>query len=71
MKTGYILAAAPLAPLFIIIILAAVGITLNVWVYVIVAVVCPLAAGMIWFIYKDVEGKIKNAAKKSDRNKGA
>jgi hypothetical protein len=51
-KTGHILAAAPLAPLFIIIILAAVGITLNVWVYVIVAVVCPLAAGIIWFMYR-------------------
>ena len=71
MKTKDVLLIAPLVPLFIVIVLAVIGIMLNVWVYVVLAVVCPLAAGIIWFMYKDVEGKIKNAEKKSDRNKGA
>jgi len=45
MKARYAFSAAPLVPLFIVIILATAGITLNVWVYVVLAVVCPLAAG--------------------------
>jgi Flp pilus assembly protein TadB len=67
-KTGHILSGALLLPLVIIIILAIAGITLNVWVYVFLAVVCPLAAGVVWFMYKDVEGK--NEEKKGGRNRG-
>lgn len=63
MKTKDVLLIAPLAPLFIVIVLAVIGIMLNVWVYVVLAVVCPLAAAMIWFIYKDVERKMKHVEK--------
>ena len=70
MKARYAFSAAPLVPLFIVIILATAGIMLNVWVYVILAVVCPLAAGLLWFQYKEMEGKIKNAEKKGDRDRG-
>ena len=58
MKTGRILSGALLAPLVIVIILATAGIILNVWVYVVLAVVCPLAAGAVWFLYKDMERKM-------------
>jgi Flp pilus assembly protein TadB len=57
-KTRHIFLAAPLVPLFIVIILATAGITLNVWVYVVLAVVCPLAAGAVWFLYKDMEKRM-------------
>jgi hypothetical protein len=56
-KARYAFSAAPLVPLFIVIILATAGIMLNVWVYVVLAVVCPLAAGVLWFQYKGMEGK--------------
>lgn len=59
MKTRYIFSGAILLPLVIVIILAITGITLNVWVYVVVlSVVCPLAAGAVWFLYKDMERKM-------------
>ncbi len=61
MKTRYILSAAPLLPLVILVILAMVGITLNVWVYLVLVIVCPLVAGTIWVMSKGVEKKIKNA----------
>ncbi len=51
MKTRYIFSGVLLLPLIIVIILAITGITLNVWVYVVLAVVCPLAAGVVWFLY--------------------
>ncbi len=50
-------------PLLVVIILAIAGITLNFWVYIILAVICPLAVGIIWFIYKETEKKIKEAGK--------
>lgn len=58
MKTRDVLLIAPLVPLFIVIVLAVIGIMLNVWVYVVLAVVCPLAAGAAWFLYKDMERKM-------------
>ncbi len=70
MKARYAFSTAPLVPLFIVIILATAGITLNAWVYVVLAVVCPLAAGVVWFQYKEMVGKIKNAEKKGDRDRG-
>ena len=47
-------------PLLIIIMFAVAGIILNFWVYVILGVLCPTAAGVIWFIYKDTERKVKD-----------
>lgn len=58
MKARYILSAASLLPLIIVVILAMVGITVNVWVYVVLTVVCPLAAGVVWFLYKDMERRM-------------
>lgn len=58
MKIRNILSGALLLPLVIVIVLAAVGITLSVWIYVVLAVVCPLAAGVTWFLYKDMERKM-------------
>lgn len=58
MKTRYIFSGALLLPLVIVIILAIAGITLNVWVYVVLALVCPLAAGAVWFLYKDMEKRM-------------
>ncbi len=67
MKTGFILSAASLLPLVTVVILAIFGFTLNVWVYIVMAVVCPLVAGAVWLTYKDVEKKIKNAGKEAGR----
>ncbi len=56
MIARYAFSAAPLVSLFIVIILATAGIMLNIWVYVVLAVVCPLAAGVLWFQYNEMEG---------------
>jgi general stress protein CsbA len=60
-KTRYIFSGALLFPLAIVIILAVTGITLNVWIYVILAVICPVAAGTIWYMFKDTERKMKKS----------
>jgi general stress protein CsbA len=57
----YLLSAAPLLPLVIVIALAVGGITMNPWVYVILALVCPVAAGIIWYMYKDTEKKMNKS----------
>ncbi len=49
----YLFSAALFLPLLIVIVLAAGGITMNRWVYVILAIVCPVAAGIILYMYKD------------------
>lgn len=64
---GKIFLSAALLPLVVVVILALLGVTLSVWVYIVRAVVCPLAAGIIWFTYKDVEKKIKKAEKEAGR----
>jgi len=67
MKSKYIFTMAPFVPLLIVIILAIIGITLNFLVYIILAVVCPLVAGILWFIYKDMERKVTDAGSGSLR----
>ncbi len=57
----YLFSAVPLLPLVIVIVLAIGGIMMNRWVYVALAVVCPVAAGIIWYIYKDMERKMKKS----------
>ncbi len=57
----YIFSGAPLLPLIIVIILAIGGITLSRWVYLILAIVCLLAAAMIWYMFKDTEKKMKKS----------
>lgn len=46
-----------LLPFLIVLILAAAGIILNHWVYIILGIVCPLVAGMIWLIYRGTTKK--------------
>jgi len=60
-KTGYAFLATPLLPLVIVIVLAIGGIMINQWVHVILAVICPVTAGIIWFMYKDMERKLKKS----------
>ena len=60
----YLFSAAPLLPFVIIIVLALNGITMDRWVYVILAMVCPVAAGIIWYTHKDTERKMKNLTKR-------
>jgi len=49
-----------LLPLLIVFLLAVGGIFLNTWVYVILSIFCPLAAGATWYLYKDMEKKLSN-----------
>lgn len=60
MKTRSFIVIAPLLPLFLVIILAIVGITFGFWVYMILGIVCPLVAGILWFMYREMEKKIAN-----------
>lgn len=46
-----------LLPILVVIILAAAGIILDHWVYIILGIACPLVAGVIWLIYKDTAKK--------------
>jgi len=69
MRKKFFLSAAALLPLAIVIILAVFGATLSVWVYIVLAVVCPLVAGIIWFMYKHEENKIQNAEKELGRRR--
>jgi general stress protein CsbA len=55
----YLFSAAPLLPLVIVVVLATGGIMMNRWVYVLLVIVCPAAAGIIWYMYKDTEKKMK------------
>ncbi len=57
----YLFSAAPLLPLAIVIVLAIGGITMNRWAYVILAIVCPVAAGIIRHMYKDTDRKMKKS----------
>lgn len=72
MRKKFFFSAAALLPLVVVAVLAIFGATLSVWVYIVLAVVCPLVAGIIWFTYKDVEKKIKKAEKEAgQRNKSS
>ncbi len=57
----YIFSGVPLLPLIIVIILAIAGITLNRWVYMILAIACLFAAAIIWYMFKDTERKMKKS----------
>lgn len=61
MRAKFIFVMAALLPLFVVVILAIIGIILNLWVYIVLGMVCPLVAGVVCFIYKDMERKITSA----------
>ncbi len=65
MKSRYFAIATVLFPLVAIIVLAIIGITLDTWVYLVLAVVCPAVVGLIWYIYKGAEKKLTDAGKKA------
>ena len=54
---------ASLLPLLAVIILAMFGIILSFWAYLLIALICPLVAISLWFIYKDMERKISNTGR--------
>jgi len=61
MKTHHIASLLVLLPLLIVFLLAAGGLFLNIWVYIILSIVCPLAACITWFIYKDMGKKLSDS----------
>ncbi len=60
---------APLLPLFVVIVLALFGFFFQFWVYLMIVIVCPAVAGVIWFIYRDTERKVSNAKKEIEKVK--
>ncbi len=57
----YLFSVALLLPLAIVIVLAIGGVTMNRWVYVILSVVCPVAAGAFWYMYRDTDRKMEKS----------
>lgn len=64
MKTKYLMPMAALLPLLVVAVLALIGMIFNFWVYIILAIVCPLVAGFLWFTYKDTERKVREAERR-------
>ncbi len=67
MRKKFFLSAAALLPLMAVVILAVFGVSLSVWVYIVLAAVCPLVAAILWFTYKDFDKKMKMAEKQAGR----
>lgn len=68
MKRKYLFVIAPVFPLLIVVVLAVFGITFDTAVYAVLGVVCPIVAGFVWWIYKDMETKVTAAGKKEAPN---
>lgn len=62
-----VISAVSILPLLVVGILAMFGIILSFWVYLLLAIICPLEAAILWFIYKDMEKKIAEAKKEAER----
>jgi predicted membrane protein len=58
MKMKYLAITIISIPLLVVFV-AIFGITFNVWTYLLLFILCPLAAGILWFIYRDMEKKLK------------
>ncbi len=63
MKSKHIISSVVLVPLVVVTVLAFIGVILSFWVYLLLSVMCILAAGTTWYLYKDMENKISNAKK--------
>ena len=60
-----LLAVSPFIPLVAVFVFAIAGILFfNFWVYVILSVVCPAAAALIWYSGKKAEEKFLETEKK-------
>ncbi len=68
MKSKYFTTAAVLLPLALVIVLAVTGIALDIWVYVVLAIVCPAVVGLIWYFYKDAEKKVTDVDRENKGN---
>ncbi|MBI4848285.1 MAG: hypothetical protein HY808_06880 [Nitrospirae bacterium] len=41
------------------VIISLFGITFSIWTYLLLFILCPLAAGILWFLYRDMQKKLK------------
>ncbi len=55
-----------LLPLIAAGIFALFGIIFSFWVYLLLVIICPLEAGILWFMYKDMAKKIAEAKKEAE-----
>ncbi len=62
MKTIHIIIpVVSLFPLAAVVVLALFGVILDFWVYLILAIVCPVGAGFLWFTSKSIDKKVADA----------
>lgn len=61
MKKKLTVITIALLPLITTGIFALFGIFFSLWVYLLLAIICLVAAGILWLIYKDMERKITEA----------
>ncbi len=65
MKSTFIIVSGIIIlPLFVVGMLALFGIFLDIRVYIMLLILCPLAAVILWLIYRDMKRKIAGAKKK-------
>lgn len=68
MKNKYIvISLASLLPLAAVGVLSLFGVIFSFGVYLLLAVICPLEAGILWFMYKDMEKKVAEAKKEAEK----
>jgi len=68
MKTRLIVIfVVSILPLLVVGILTIFGMIFSFWVYLLLVIICPLEAGILWFIYKDMEKKIAEAKKEAEK----
>ncbi|MFO0752049.1 MAG: hypothetical protein U0411_01820 [Thermodesulfovibrionales bacterium] len=61
MRAKDFLFLAPLVPLLAVVALAVFGVAFNEWIYLLLAVVCLVTAGIILFVYKEAEKELDSA----------
>ncbi len=54
----YLYILAPLLPLAVVAALTISDVSMDAWVYLILSVICPVAAGITWYVYF-IEGNDK------------
>ena len=67
MKMKYIVPAISILLLLTGGVLAIIGLTQKSWPYLLFSLTHSTAGGILWFIYKDMEKKIAQAKKESER----
>ncbi|OGW34328.1 MAG: hypothetical protein A2010_00315 [Nitrospirae bacterium GWD2_57_9] len=69
MRSKIVFLGAALLPLVVIVVLRTFGVSFNAWVYIVLAVACPVAAAIIWFASENIEKRINNAEKETGSRK--